>query len=377
MIELEKEKSKNSYIFFIAWIMMLIHICVANSSYSDHSIKYVSYISFAIIVFKILITKYKKKEIIITLVILMFSIISSYRTSDMRTIWFALFLVGSKNIKFESVVKVSLYTMIVCCSVFIIMSLFGLSSITSVSDVKGVRFSFGLGHPNMASAYYCIITALLCYLRKDKIKIWNIIVLFILGIIVFYLTKCTTGIILSSFYLILVLLLKLNILKNNFVKYSICIFLFLLIAFFSIAPIVYNDNLSYINSLLTGRISQSNYYINKYGINLFGSNVFSDLNSKTTDNILDNGYIRILVVNGLISYVFIVYNYINILKKCLKNEKYNLFTLIAFFVVYMCVENVSTYIFMNVTFLLFKTFIFREDKNEYTKNNKLLLVWKK
>lgn len=376
MIELEKEKNKNSYMFFIAWIIMLIHICVANSSYSDYSIKYVSYFSFAIIIFKILITKYKIKEIIVSLVILMFSIISSYRTSDMRTIWFAFFLIGSKNVEFDSVVKVSLRTMIVCCSVFIIMSLFGFSNISSFSNVKGLRFSFGLGHPNMASAYYCIIIILICYLKKDKIKKWNIIVLFIMEIVVFLMTKCTTGMVVGSFYLLLVLFLKLNFLKVKAVKNFIFIFLLLLIAFFSIAPIVYNDNLSYVNTLLTGRISQSNYYINKYGINLFGSNVFSDLNSETTDNILDNGYIRILVVNGLISYIYIVFNYINILKKCLKSEKYNLFSLIAFFVVYMCAENVATYIFMNVTFLLFKTTIFKEDKNEYTKNDKLLLVWK-
>ncbi len=366
MIEIEKIKNKKESIFFIAWIMMLIHICIANSSYSSYSIKYISYISFAIIILKIFITKYNIKEIIISLVILIVSIISEYKTSDMRIVWFALFLIGSKNIEFKSIVKNSLYTIILCCSTFIIMSLLGLSNISSINDVKGLRFSFGLGHPNMASAYYCIITSLICYLKKDKIKIWNIIVLFISGITVFLLTKCTTGLILSSFYLFLFLLLKLDVLKIKSIQYSIFIFLLLLVAFFSIAPIVYNNNFAYVDSLLTGRISQANYYINKYGINLFGSNVFSDLNSPTTNNILDNGYIRILVVNGLSSYIFILFNYIYILKKCLKNENYNLFILIAFFIIYMCVENVSTYIFMNVTFLLFKTIIFKENQNEYT-----------
>lgn len=364
MIKFRRENITSAHIFFLAWIIMLVHICVANSSYSSYSFKYVSYVGLIIILSKIVITKYTKKEMVIALFILVFSIISSYKTSDMRTVWFALFLIGAKNVDFDKIVKVTLYTMILCCIIFIIISLFGIVSVSSISDVKGVRYSFGLGHPNMASAYYSIIISLFCYLRKDKIKIWNIVVFFVLGIGVFFLTKSMTGIILCSFYLFLILLFKLDLLKIKVIKDLIFITLILVIAFFTIAPIVYNNSLSKINELLTGRISQSNYYIKKYGVNLLGNNVFSDLNKKTTDNILDNGYIRILMVNGIGSYIFILYNYIKNMKISLKMENYNLFILISFFVIYMCVENVSTYIFMNVTFLLFRTIIFKEDKQE-------------
>ena len=366
MIKFKKEQITESNIFFIAWVIMVVHICIANSSYLSYSSKYVSYIGLIVILTKIFITKYTRREKIISTFILCFSIVSSYKTSDMRTVWFALFLIGAKNIDFDKCVKITFYTMLSCCIVFIIMSFFDISNIYTISDVKGIRYSFGLGHPNMASSYYSIIVSLLCYLEKDKIKIWNILVLFVLGLVMFFLTKSMTGIIICSFNLFLILLLKQNILKIELIKYSIFIVLILIILFFTIAPFAYNNKLSPINELLTGRISQSNYYINKYGVNLFGSDVFKDLTSKTTDNILDDGYIRILIVNGAGSYIFILYGYINMLIISLKKEEYNLFILIAFFVVYMCVENVATYIFMNITFLLFKTIIFKEEKSEYT-----------
>lgn len=366
MIKFRRKNITSSHIFILAWIIMLIHICVANSSYSSYSLKYVSYIGLIIIFLKIIITKYTKREMILSFFILAFSIISSYKTSDMRTVWFALFLVGAKNVNFDKIVKATFYTMLSCCTIFIIFSLFGIVSITSVSSVKGIRYSFGLGHPNMASAYYSIIISLFCYLRKDKIKIWNLLTFWGLGIGVYLLTKSMTGLVICSFYVILMLLFKSGVLKIKFIKYLIFITLVLVIAFFTIAPITYNSNLSKINEMLTGRISQSNYYINKYGVNLWGNNVFKDLNSKTTDNILDDGYIRILMVNGLVSYIFVLYGYIKILNATLRIENYNLFNLICFFILYLCVENVATYIFMNVTFLLFKTIIFKEDESEYT-----------
>ena len=42
-----------------------------------------------------------------------------------------------------------------------------------------------------------------------------------------------------------------------------------------------------IDTLMTGRLHQANFYFEKYGISLLGNNVNADLNSIYTDNILD------------------------------------------------------------------------------------------
>ena len=121
MVKFIKKNITGSHIFLLAWIIMLVHICVANSSYSLYSLKYVAYLGLIIILLKIIVTKYTKREMIISFFILTFSIISSYKTSDMRTVWFALFLVGAKNVNFDKIVKITLYTMLSCCTIFIII----------------------------------------------------------------------------------------------------------------------------------------------------------------------------------------------------------------------------------------------------------------
>lgn len=362
-----RTKIKNINFFYIAWVLMVIHICVANSSYQNYANQYVSYCSFIFVCLKIFMTKYTLKEVLISLAIILMGGISTLFTSDMLTVWFSLFTVASKNTDFNRIVKITLRTMIICCISFILLSFLGFSDIYRISVNKGVMYSFGLGHPNMVSAYYGIIVILYIYLNYDKINYKKLLLLSIFEVIVYCLTKCLTGICVFAAVMLVILLLKNN--KNINFKKLIFYALIGLIIFFSITPIIYNDFLYTINDVLTGRLSQANFYYQKYGIDLFGNNVFKDLTSITTDNILDNGYARMLILNGLWYYSIIVFSYIYNLKKSIKLDKCNVIVLLTFYVVYTCIENVGTYIFMNVTLLLFAKILFKEEYNEDTKSD--------
>ena len=137
------------------------------------------------------------------------------------------------------------------------------------------------------------------------------------------------------------------------------------IALITIIPIIYSNRFALLDTMMTGRLHQANFYYKKYGISLFGNNVNADLNSPYTDNILDIGYTKMLLNNGLIYYIVVVGGYMLTMYKACRDNRRDLISILGCFMLYMCTENVATYIFTNVTMLLFKDFVF-SDKNNGT-----------
>ena len=353
---------------------MVIHMCIANSNMLKYNVSLVSYIAMILFGIKIITqAKYKTHEIVIIIFALMFGYLSYRVTDDMRAIWFVIVLASSKEIEFEKTIKYSFWTMLICCILFIGCYVFGISEETLVTSVRGIRHSFGLGHPNMCSAYYTLLMIQYIYMKFDSIKAKTIGILAIGGFIVYYFTKSTTGLITVVVALIIVIALKYLPLKKMNTK-AISLGLILGIIIFTAIPIIYDSKFLVIDTLMTGRLHQANFYFEKYGISLLGNNVNADLNSIYTDNILDMGYAKMLINNGIIYYFCVVIGYVVSMIKACKYEKRDLIALMSYFIVYMFTENVATYIFMNVTMLLFSGFIYTNNEKKrgmlrYGKNN--------
>ncbi|RHL02374.1 hypothetical protein DW038_13180 [Agathobacter rectalis] len=356
-IKIEKET-----LFYIPWIFMVIHLCVANSNAANYNIPAISYICIMLFGLKILWTKnYSLKQIIIMGVIIGMSIMSALQSKDMRFFWFALVLCASKGIDFDKVIKYTVWTTSVSCLVFIVLYYFGvINGATSVSS-RGVRKSFGLGHPNMCAAYYALIIVYLLYLNYEKIKLKFIVVMLLGACIVFYETKSNTGFIVTILTIAIFCVLKYIPLRKTNTRLIISL-LVLIIAIFTIMPIKYNNSLSWLDILMSGRLHQANFYFEKYGISLLGSDISYDLNKWNTDNILDLGYARMLIANGIGYYCLIVGGYIISIFRAMKLEQRKLLVLLGTMIIYIATENVATYIFMNASMLVFSKIIFKDKR---------------
>ena len=198
-----------SNLFYIAWIIMVIHICIANSDLQNYSISVVSYIAMSIFVLKIVLQKrYEIKEIV-GIVLILFLGLCAYRASDdMRVLWFAVVMCASKDIDFEKIVRYNFNTMSICCILFFILYIVGITEETMVESVRGIRHGFGLGHPNMCSAYYMLLMIQYIYINFKKIKSRDIGSFAIGSCIMFYITKSITGFITSFVVLVIILSLK-------------------------------------------------------------------------------------------------------------------------------------------------------------------------
>lgn len=370
---LEKLKSiESDYYFYIGWIMMVLHFCVANSNASSHSTSLVTYLALSFFLVKIFLkTKYNSLEMCKMFIVLLCGFLGYYFSKDMRTFWFSIVLISCKDINFNKTVKYTFFTMLLSCFLFLILYFMHIIPETLVSSSRGMRHSFGLGHPNMCSAYYTMLTVLYVYLNYHKITYKFLIIDFVFGLFLYYFTESTTGMVtlLSVLFIILIINKKIDKPKAlNIIFFTIV----LGIACFTVIPIIYNDLFSIFDRLLTGRFSQANYYFQKYGIHLFGDNMNEDLTYEYTTHILDIGYTKMLLNNGVIYYLFVVCSYIYLLKDTIQFKKYSTFILISFFLIYMYTENVSTYIFMNVSMLLFSDFIFNDERKL-----RRFSVWKK
>lgn len=345
--------------FYMAWIIMVVHFCVANSNLQKYSTSAVSYIAMTLFMGEILILqRYRAKEIVLIGITLLWGILASRKSQDMRVLWFTLVMCASKGVNFDRIVRLSFKTMLICCISFVVLFIVGVTQETLVDSVRGIRHGFGLGHPNMFAGYYTLLIGQYVYLNFKKIKVNKIILMTVGSIFVFCLSKGITGLITSIGTIAIICVMKYFPLKEINAK-LIAIILIIGIALVTIIPIVYSDRFIRIDTMMTGRLHQANFYFRKYGISLFGNNVNADLNSIYTDNILDIGYTKMLLNNGLIYYVIVVGGYIFTLVKACQKKRRDLIALIGCYLLYMCSENVATYIFMNATMLLFKDFLFR------------------
>lgn len=348
-------------IFYIAWIMMVINICIANSDLEVNNTSIISYIALVLFGIKIIIQKkYKFCEIFLLIVLILCGYIASKSADDMRVLWFVIVIVASKDIDFDKTVRYTFFTMFSCCIIFFLSYLFGITEETVMYTSRGIRHSLGLGHPNMCSAYYTILISLNIYLKFDYLRIRNVFSYLLGTFILYYFTKSITGLIITLLVLIIMFVLRFVSLKKINSK-VILLILLVGIFVFTILPIVYNSSFFLLDKLMTGRLRQANFYYVKYGISLFGNNINSDLTNIYTDNILDMGYAKMLINNGIFYYLFVVFGYLISMFKAVKHSKSNLIALISCFIIYMFTENVATYIFMNVTMLLFSNILYKNN----------------
>lgn len=351
---LKKIKVSKASIFYLAWILMIIHLCVANSNASEYSLPMISYFSMSLFAIKILIQKknslWNYLEILGLCII---GILSFKASDDMRVLWFVIVMCSCKNIDFDKAVKYSFYTILLCCLFFIILYFSGVLADTTFLSVRGTRRSFGLGHPNMFAAYYVLLMIQYTYLKFNKIKVRELLLFMAGSIVVYNFTKSVTGFVAAIVSLIILFVLKFFPLKRINSK-AIVIGLICGIILFTAIPIIYSSQFALMDTLMTGRLHQANFYYEKYGISLFGNNLNADLTSVYTDNILDMGYAKMLINNGLIYYIAVVYGYVISMFRACELERRDLIALMSCFVVHMLSENLTTYVFMNVSMLLFR-----------------------
>lgn len=190
------------------------------------------------------------------------------------------FIVMAGKIEINKVLKTALVTSIVLCAVAILAAEIGLIQNVVYYQGTRVRYALGFRYVLCLPTYFFNITAIICYLQRERIKYSTLAFLAILSTLIFAqtnsrLTYMTT--ILVVFFMVYEKLLErfLPQFKKMSPIWAVFIPIFLVISVFSAyITICYNPSIDWhnlLNRFLGDRLLISNRSYNIYGIPLLGN----------------------------------------------------------------------------------------------------------
>ncbi|QQQ86115.1 polysaccharide polymerase [Peptacetobacter hiranonis] len=202
-----------------------------------------------------------------------------------------------------------------------------------------VRNCFGLHNPNLVFFYSIGVYAAYIFLRFDKYNMVDRAILLVMTIFIYKVTMSRTGLLTMIAALFLVEILKYIDLKR-YTKISFLVKISpILLLVGSVAIGVLFSKSELLNSVLASRPRYWNIYLTQEGnfLSLFG-NVYSAEIKQA--NPLDNSYVYLTVMLGLVSVVFFMFLLYKGLDIFIKKNENKYIAVIVMFLVYSFAENI-------------------------------------
>ncbi|KKI93258.1 hypothetical protein WQ54_05330 [Bacillus sp. SA1-12] len=304
-------------------------------------------------------------NIIVVVLLLVFK--SNNGVLDLITVF--VFAFSMKRVSFDKIVKADILVKGVACALVVMLALMGvIDSQISYSSRGILRTSLGFTHANILSLIILSLCINWMYLRFYKLKWFEYIILCLVVYGLYFTTNSLTSIIGISFLLTFNLLARL-VKRLNIGYIPLSVFLTLIIPtvfslslFLAINYSTLNPTLVALNELTTGRVSSMNSFYNQYGISLFGKPI--EMISTTAaqqlgvpPQVLDNGYMRLLLRFGLIITAIFLGLYIKLSFQLLKKRKFAIVSCLSAYFVVGLMESSFYRIEYNI-FLLTMVYVF-------------------
>lgn len=346
--------------FFIAYIFTLCSWMMDNVSYIGNLLDYVRYFSYLILVVIIFMNyrKFSLKRIFIellgTIIIVISSIYSGSNT--LLTLW--VFVLAARDIKFDELIKADFYAKLILVFIVALFYMLGMTNRTVFYGYFGsVRSSMGFGNPNTFGYYIFSLCADYIYLNHKKIALKHSIVLVLISLVVGYLSNSRTSqllIALLAFTAPIAKLFKRLVEKKYFKVFILSLFLICTILSYYVA-LNYNpsNDIYYkLNETLSGRVTIAQRFLKKYDISILGNKINLTTYDKSYTYYLDNGYIKLLLNYGLLTYIIVYIIYYKNFKRAFNQKNIILILILSIYLVYGLTENVMFWLSGNI-FLLY------------------------
>lgn len=262
---------------------------------------------------------YHVKELGIIALIVTVSVVGSLFSGN-EIMLTMIYLYGAKNVHIKKIVK-----WVSICYLLLFIVIVGGSQIGFIENwlffAESDRPRWGLGYtyPTHTSSVLFMVVLLYCYIRKQKLRIIELVFIFLLDFWVYTNTKSRAGAMLSVVVPILFYFLKFT--KRETYNSKLCSLLQWAFPLCAIAIIFFTINYNgigiykYINTLLSNRLYYSQYSMKLYGIHVFGQKIewigwggIGHTQAQLTDtyNYVDTSYLKLLLENGLIVWFLIM-----------------------------------------------------------------------
>ena len=335
-----------------------------------------------LLLYKIISQKYSLREIIYIVLFGLIVLLSYLFSGYVYLIWLYLFVISAQNVSFKKIAVQTIWVIIFSIILIMLISYLGLIEVVIITDYEreflwsgnSTIYLGGFHHQNYLGGLLFITYCCYIFLRYDNFSWKDLITFAVFFYLCFFRISSRTAAIEIAFLTLLVIVFKLFNLSNNdkrkqfwakFCTYGLMIFSIIFSIFLSIN---YNSNnrvYSFINSLLSTRISSAHNLYVQYGFSIFGQNInlVSTIQAKeegTSSIILDNAYMHMLLHFGIFVTAIILIGYFVAVKYAFENGTYSIAILIATIFIYGISENLFFNISMNPFLILLSVGIFGE-----------------
>lgn len=367
------KKDIHSYLIYTSYIILNIYFffCLTNFSNLLNS-KYLLLLGLGLAFFALLYIKsfdfYRLICLVIVGVVILLNIIYNKEVSsgnyscDYTFIYLVFFVLTMADIKISDLIRISFFTQLSSLVFTIICFKLNLIENTILYRDGIIRKSFGFAHPNLFGLIVMCITISFLYIYFKKINLIVFILVSGINLYVYTVTLSRTSFLCAIFAILISLLAKYTSLyRKGIIKYILIFSIPVIFLISVILPLFYNTSNFYylLDEIFSGRLIQGHYYIDKYGISIFGKFIPDTYNILNLYNwtegwVLDSAYLRILIQQGIIIFIVV---FIYVLYKCIilcKNQKVFEVLLIFTSLIYAFFERYSLNIFIfSITLLLF------------------------
>lgn len=325
---------------------------------------------------KVLTTRYNKKEFAVVAALLTLAFVNYKVSGNTRALYNFLMLCALKDVDLKKVFKVALASVIFIVTLMAVLALTGVTGTVSVTENFGrgsadsqfseveTRYYMGYIHPNTwAQAMFAMLT-LIVAVFYEKIDWKGILLIALINYAVYRLAVSRTCF-LSGLTLVILLIWD---------KYAKKIFDFIviragiLVGVSALWAIIFTVNVDISNSLnwqiidwrlFTGRIKQAQAYYDIFGLSMFGEKIPDILEN---GYILDMGYMRMLLENGVIIFGLMYLGMMALLICAMKNKRNDIIIITIAICLYGIYENQAiAQIPANLFMYYIATMIYKKD----------------
>lgn len=334
-----KKKQLTTNVFVLAFIIWQWSEIINGSTIRYlPGMKYVRYVLVAVtvglLVIRIAKKKYTIKRLVIITAISVFLLINDIRTGYDTYLPLWLFLVAIKENDFEITMKVFYRHLLV--SMMLVISLRILGIIKDKSDIFMItdftrenfrRYALGFNHPNLFGMRLFELGVLHLYVNRLKLKIYDLIFYILILGIIYYVPNCQAATVCGFLVLPFAVYYKFKtktskrfLRKMQFGCTGIAMLCNLYSLIFGILGRETNNFVYMFDVWSSNRLKYAHLVYLKYGFSLFGKVVNIGRQAGTDVKYLDNGYIAILVKNGVFIYLIMSFLILFTIYKATKKD---------------------------------------------------------
>lgn len=319
-------------------------------------------------------------------------VVIAYNTSFFSDVVMLLaFVYCGRNISFEKIAKITIYTSSSILIFVILSSYAGIINNYIENTEMRRREYLGFRYSLYPAAIIFNITALVLYINRGKIKLRQVLLLLISNFFVFYKTNSRLSFYMAVLMIIIMPLFQKfpKILENSKIFHIGMGLSFIIAAVCSVVlTVIYNPNIEWmkkLNAIFNDRLKFGNRSLMMYGVSILGKrnmewigNGLDSAGNKSTETYLwvDNFYISIIQRFGFLVSIVIILLLTFTLFKCWKVKNYYLMLILTLIAGHCMIDDLFLYLNYNTFWFVIGSTLMTDKIGIPYKKNKFMIKLK-